>query len=162
MRFCERMGPCGPSYPMGDETEFLMRLKQKGCLMIYVPSARVEHIVHESQSDEAWLLRRAFNYGRALPHVRPRPGNYRILGAPVSIYYDYVARVIGHWTRAKGEEPGLISRVSLQIIRGEWREFRELARRPCERPSCGEGECERKFQATGQAEKRATNEDLWS
>ncbi len=67
MRFSERFGPReGTSYPMGNETQFLRRLRSRGRRAFYVPDAAVSHTVHEHQLKKPWLSLRAVRNARGL------------------------------------------------------------------------------------------------
>jgi glycosyltransferase involved in cell wall biosynthesis len=64
-RFDESIGPNAddPRYPMGGETEFVVRLRQAGHVAWFVPEACVRHIVRREQLTEAWILQRAWRNG---------------------------------------------------------------------------------------------------
>jgi len=70
VRFRTDLGP-GTSCPLGDETEFLARLRARGHRILYVPSARVEHLVSADQVAITSLLRRAFQIGLGYAAVHP-------------------------------------------------------------------------------------------
>lgn len=70
LRFRTDLGP-GTSCPLGDETEFLARLKARGHKILYVPSARIEHLVSARQLATVSLMRRAFHIGLAYAAVHP-------------------------------------------------------------------------------------------
>jgi hypothetical protein len=64
IRYNERIGPNGcPIYPMGSETELMLRLGEAGYAAWFTPAARVGHIVSALQLDERWILRRAYRHG---------------------------------------------------------------------------------------------------
>ena len=63
-RYDESIGPRGRSYAMGSESEFLARLQESGRRFIYVPTARVDHVISAEQLSMRWLLRRVYRYGR--------------------------------------------------------------------------------------------------
>jgi L-malate glycosyltransferase len=69
-RFDPSIGPRGPSYPMGSETELVLRLHRQGHKAWHVQGAAVEHFIREEQLNEDWLLQRAIRFGR---------GQYRLL-----------------------------------------------------------------------------------
>jgi glycosyltransferase involved in cell wall biosynthesis len=71
VRFDTSIGPRGSSYPMGSETELLLRLGRQGHLAWHVPSAVVEHFIRQEQLTMQWVLRRAIRFGR---------GQYRLYG----------------------------------------------------------------------------------
>lgn len=64
-RFDPSVGPAPGSYVMGSETEFNKRMGRAGHRAWFCPSARVEHIIRESQLDPRWILGRARRFGRA-------------------------------------------------------------------------------------------------
>lgn len=68
-RFPEHLGPQSGAYPMGGEGHFLREIAADGYRYIYVPEARVQHIVRAEQTTERWLLRRARNKGRGQIHM---------------------------------------------------------------------------------------------
>lgn len=72
MRLDPSIGPRGCDYPMGGETEFLVRLSRQGYKAWHAHEAVVEHLIREAQLNKAWVLQRAIRYGR---------GNYRMLCA---------------------------------------------------------------------------------
>jgi glucosyl-dolichyl phosphate glucuronosyltransferase len=82
VRFSEAIGPAGPNYAMGSETELLRRLRAAGEIPIFLPRACVEHLIQDYQMDLAWLLRRRFRAGRGLTRLQPDRNSMRILGAP--------------------------------------------------------------------------------
>lgn len=58
------MGPRGTSYPMGSETELLVRLERQGYKAWHVQNAVVEHFIRKEQMEKSWVLQRAVRYGR--------------------------------------------------------------------------------------------------
>ncbi len=84
-RFDETIGPKGHDYPMGAETEFLLRLGEEGARAWHCAGAVVHHIVREFQMSEAWVLERARRFGRGQYRLESRtwpPGPVYILGRP--------------------------------------------------------------------------------
>jgi glycosyltransferase involved in cell wall biosynthesis len=69
-RFDCSIGPRGRSYPMGSETDFLMKLSRRGYQTWYVPEAVVEHFIREEQLSKTWVLRRAIHFGRGQCRLR--------------------------------------------------------------------------------------------
>jgi glycosyltransferase involved in cell wall biosynthesis len=63
-RFDPSMGPRGPRYPMGGETELVKRLSEAGFRAWYCPHAVVEHFVCREHLDRPWILARAMRFGR--------------------------------------------------------------------------------------------------
>lgn len=85
MRFDPSIGPCGDSYPMGSETELLLRLSRSGHKAWHVKGAIVEHLVRREQIDKDWVLRRASRWGRGLHRMYPVK---LWLGIPRHLYRD--------------------------------------------------------------------------
>ena len=64
-RFATSIGPTSSRwYPMGSETEFVLRLQKRGVRACHQPTAVVEHFVRRRQLRPWWLLRRAVRAGR--------------------------------------------------------------------------------------------------
>ena len=72
IRFDVSIGPRGASYPMGSETEILLRLSRQGSKSWHVPQAAVKHFVRKAQLEETWVMQRAIRFGR---------GQYRLTRA---------------------------------------------------------------------------------
>ncbi|MBS64127.1 glycosyltransferase [Salinisphaera sp.] len=88
MRFNEQLGPQTGSYAMGGEGDFLRRLAARGHRYIYVPQARVAHVVRTDQTNADWLLSRAYKKGRGqvyLPSSKKTPKLYW-RGAPLKLW----------------------------------------------------------------------------
>ena len=60
----ESIGPQGTSFAMDSEVELLMRLARRGELFVFVPDARVKHVLRSEQVSESYLEGRAFRCGR--------------------------------------------------------------------------------------------------
>ena len=65
-RFDERFGPRGKRYPMGSETELILRLEKSGYRTWHCPRAVVYHVIGSEQLSEPWVLSRAFRFGRGM------------------------------------------------------------------------------------------------
>lgn len=72
-RFDTSIGPCGSNYPMGSETELLIRLSRQGHKGWHVRHAVVEHFIRKHQLDESWVLGRAIRFGRGRFRVSQNP-----------------------------------------------------------------------------------------
>lgn len=66
LTFDESIGPNGtdPNYPMGSETEFLLRASRAGYRSYFVRRPRVRHIVRPYQMQPEFWLSRAYRNGR--------------------------------------------------------------------------------------------------
>jgi glucosyl-dolichyl phosphate glucuronosyltransferase len=51
-------------FPLGDESEMIARLEREGARSMFVPQARVSHMVRDFQTDLGFMLQRAQNHGR--------------------------------------------------------------------------------------------------
>jgi glycosyltransferase involved in cell wall biosynthesis len=71
--FDPSIGPRGSSFPMGSETELLLRLGRQGHQAWHVERAVVEHFIQAAQLNKAWVAKRAIRFGR---------GQYRLFGVP--------------------------------------------------------------------------------
>jgi glycosyltransferase involved in cell wall biosynthesis len=76
-KFCESIGPRGKNYPMGSETELLMRLENAGAKAWHCKQAKVRHIIRAHQMRKKWILQRAVRFGRGQAALRKRFGNAR-------------------------------------------------------------------------------------
>jgi glycosyltransferase involved in cell wall biosynthesis len=66
-RFNAAIGPDGSTdYPMGSETELVLRLERDGYRAWHCKDAVVSHVVRPEQLDERWILNRAYRLGRGL------------------------------------------------------------------------------------------------
>jgi glycosyltransferase involved in cell wall biosynthesis len=63
-RFDPSIGPCGSSYPMGGETELVLRLARQEHKAWHVRDAVIEHYIRKDQLEKRWLLSRAIRHGR--------------------------------------------------------------------------------------------------
>jgi L-malate glycosyltransferase len=115
VRFDTSIGPCGGNYPMGSETELLIRLGRQGHRAWHVRDAVVEHFIRENQMKQPWVLARAIRFGRgrfrisqgAAPEVRcwfgvPLPlisnlSRKVVKRAIASVRFNDQARFIAHW-----------------------------------------------------------------
>jgi L-malate glycosyltransferase len=86
MRFDSCIGPRGSSYPMGSETELLLRLNRQGHKGWHVRKAVVEHLVREEQLEKAWILQRAIRFGRGQYRLSPPPKSW--IGIPRHLFRD--------------------------------------------------------------------------
>ncbi|MGB7756988.1 MAG: glycosyltransferase family 2 protein [Salinisphaera sp.] len=87
-RFPEHLGPQRGAYAMGGEGYFLREFARDGHGYVYVPDARVEHLVREEQIGESWLLKRAHNKGRGQVHLPSdkRPRRLYVGGVPLRLH----------------------------------------------------------------------------
>jgi len=79
------IGPCGSSYPMGSETEMLLRLCHQGHTAWHVQTAVVEHWIRSEQIDQAWVMQRAINFGRGRQRLSSNPKLW--MGVPPHLFH---------------------------------------------------------------------------
>jgi glycosyltransferase involved in cell wall biosynthesis len=133
-RFDESIGPKGHDYPMGAETEFLIRLGEEGARAWHCAGAVVHHIVREFQMSEAWVLERAVRFGRGQYRLEARSWTeepVRILGRPRHLLWR-VARQHLRVARARvGRRPdeAFRSRWFLRYLQGQMVEARLMMQR---------------------------------
>jgi glycosyltransferase involved in cell wall biosynthesis len=92
-RFDTTIGPRGTQYPMGSETELVLRLKRAGHKAWHCEKAVVEHLIDKSQMTENWAMRRAVRFGRGQTRLEdelPTQPVRKWWGVP-----RYLVRIIG-------------------------------------------------------------------
>jgi glycosyltransferase involved in cell wall biosynthesis len=127
MSFDPSIGPRGASYPMGSETEFVLRLGRQGHKAWHVQEAVVEHFVRAEQLDEDWVLQRAIRWGRG--RYRMSPDVKLWMGIPRHLFRDVPRElfliVVAHLSFRKSAL--FRARWSLNILRGKALEARLMA-----------------------------------
>jgi glycosyltransferase involved in cell wall biosynthesis len=86
VRFDPSIGPRGTSYPMGSETELILRLHRQGHKAWHAKGAVVEHLIRKEQLNKDWVLRRAIRFGRGW--CRMVPNRKQWLGIPRYLIRD--------------------------------------------------------------------------
>ena len=134
-RFDGAIGPRGSSYPMGSETEFVLRLGAQGHRGWHAQSAIVEHFVRAEQMDKRWIMRRAVRWGRGRHRINPDVRS--CWGIPLHLLRDMpkeLIRMSVAWACFK-PDAAFRSRWEFNILLGKLIEARIIAR---ERRSQGE------------------------
>lgn len=138
IRFDTSIGPRGPSYAMGSETELLLRLSRQGHKAWHVQGAVVEHFVRKEQLNKTWILQRAIRYGRGW--YRMAPASKHWIGVPRHLFVDIPREglfMCAAWVLFK-HRALLRSRWRFNYLRGQVIEARILAR---ERSAHGQSAC---------------------
>ena len=73
MRFKNGLGPHPTKRRLGGETEFLLRLRNKGFEPVYSPESRVEHRIESVRLSKMAVYRRALQLGAGSVYTRWRP-----------------------------------------------------------------------------------------
>jgi L-malate glycosyltransferase len=133
-RFEETIGPNGPDYPMGSETELLVRLEAAHFKAWYCQSAVVEHMIRAFQMNEAWILRRARRFGRGQYRLdlQSIPGHPRaVLGVHKSLLWHLAVLGVGICHARLGGRPEQVFKQRWQwnYLMGQLLEARALHRR---------------------------------
>lgn len=143
MRFCENIGPQGVNYAMGSETEFLIRLVNQGHRCVYVPSAKVQHVLEPRQVDLGWLQGRSFRAGRGDACCVPDTTSRRLFGAPRHLWRLLFGSGIRYLlAQLRDEKQRFEAGVVFNYTRGKIYEYR------------------RQFQSVDDRDRRALSADL--
>jgi glycosyltransferase involved in cell wall biosynthesis len=126
--FDPSIGPRGSNYPMGSETELLLRLARQGHQSWHVRSAVVEHFIRKEQLEKVWVLQRGIRCGRGR-HRLSRNAKLWV-GIPRHLFRDLPKEAVrvavaGIFFR---QEALLRSRWRFNILRGIAIEARTMAR----------------------------------
>lgn len=70
-KYDESLGPRPKSRTMGDETGFLLSLRQQGHEMVYVPDAEVKHCIQPEAISISHIRKRAVHFGKGYARTRP-------------------------------------------------------------------------------------------
>ena len=116
-RFDSSLGPAGPRYRMGEDTDFVQRLGKAGFRAWHCKRAVVAHMIRIHQMKKGWMLRRAIQLGRAhyqwehKEYLLSRP--VLLLGMPRYMLREILAQAV-HVARAK------LSRNADTVFRERW------------------------------------------
>jgi hypothetical protein len=133
MRFEPSIGPRGSSYAMGSETEFTLRLEQRGHKAWHARDAVVEHFIRKAQMKKAWVMQRAIRYGRGqyrlhyAEEIEPRRRLMSMPGCLIRKIYEEGLLMTKAWVSSR-QEDFFRSRWRLNFLRGKAIEARNLAR----------------------------------
>jgi hypothetical protein len=82
LRFDPHLGPTGGSSVVGDETEFVSRLRGRGGQVMWSPAMRVRHYVDPSRMTLDYLLRYYEDRGRTLIRLSDVHQHVHLFGVP--------------------------------------------------------------------------------
>ncbi|MBB5369832.1 MULTISPECIES: glycosyltransferase [unclassified Janthinobacterium] len=105
-RYDESIGPKGASYAMGSETRLNLDMFQSGHLPWFCPQARVSHIIRTHQVDMAWIVHRAYLFGRGKCRLHMPEQTVELLGVPrwmLGLYVRHLAGSVSDWLRRDRE-----------------------------------------------------------
>jgi glycosyltransferase involved in cell wall biosynthesis len=133
-RFDPSIGPRGPEYPMGNESELLQRLTLQGHKAWYVQEAVVEHFIRDYQMNKSWMLRRAIRFGRGQLRLMNASETTapRWFGVPRRLFLRMLKRLVTisvAWLKSD-EQKMFVARWELNYLWGHVVEARLLRRRP--------------------------------
>ena len=90
-RLCEDIGPSeDPKYTMGSDIELLQRLTADGEICVYLPQAKVSHIIRREQLTLKWLQGRGFRAGRSHARLKTDTSSTRLFGVPRYLWKQLV------------------------------------------------------------------------
>jgi len=128
-RFDERVGPNGGDYAMGSEVEFTRRLHALGHLSWFCPQSCVAHHIRSCQMTEAYLLQRAWRFGRG-KYRQQQPGIFpELFGIPRWMWARFAQEWL-RWASARlrgSEEERFLHRWEMAQLRGYFHEARHFA-----------------------------------
>jgi glycosyltransferase involved in cell wall biosynthesis len=132
-RFEPSIGPRGPEYPMGNESELLQRLKLQGHKAWYVQEAVVEHFIRDYQMNKSWMLKRAIRFGRGQLRLLDASGTTapRLFGVPRPLFLRMLKRFVKistSWVKSDKQQM-FLARWELNYLWGHVVEARRLRRR---------------------------------
>lgn len=132
-RFGENLGPQAGDYVMGGEHDFIMRLRRRGAVAVFAPSAVVGHLVQPHQTDLAWLYGRSFRLGRGDARRAADNTLPQLAGVPRFLWRLLVVSAV-QFARSSfaGERARFEAGIRYHRARGQLHEFRRLARERCE------------------------------
>jgi glycosyltransferase involved in cell wall biosynthesis len=120
--FDPELGPAPGYLTMGDETEFIQRLRAAGCKTWWIRNAAVEHIIRPDQIDKKWMLHRAVRAGscRYRESVAEEGLPSQLFGLPrwvIRIELEQLCRLVGAWLR-RNEQDAFLARWHLNFFGG--------------------------------------------
>jgi GT2 family glycosyltransferase len=126
-RFDPSIGPQGTNYPMGSETEFVLRMQRQGHKAWHVHQAVVQHCIRDFQMEQSWVLKRAIRFGRGRARLQVETEPY-----PIGFPFYLVPRVCKRWLRIAmarlsfQERDLFTARWELNCLLGQIMEMRNL------------------------------------
>ncbi len=90
--------------PMGEDTEILRRLHVRGEKYVYVPSARVEHIIPQSAVTLKWLLERASRHGKGYALLKQNYEGKQLFGVPRYLWRQAITAWIKYIINSNRDE----------------------------------------------------------
>jgi hypothetical protein len=126
VRFDPSIGPSGPNYAMGGETELALRLGRQGHKAWHVQTAVVEHFVRRYQMDMTWVSERAVRFGRGVYRLQNRAEPEASTPRALPLLLKMLRR---HWRMMKAqlasdERALCLARWDLNYLRGQVLEAR--------------------------------------
>jgi glycosyltransferase involved in cell wall biosynthesis len=95
-RFDTSIGPRGSNYPMGSETEFVLRIARQGYRAWHVEAGVVEHLIQTEQMRKSWVWQRALRLGRGRYRLSFLAGEREQLffGIPRFLFWDIPKKAV--------------------------------------------------------------------
>jgi L-malate glycosyltransferase len=143
IRFDTSMGPRGPNYLQGGDTEMTRRLHRLGKKAWHVRGAIVEHFVRKEQLTKTWVMQRAIRHGRGefrLGQAGEITSRKLLLGAPRYLYRELATQgrqMTKSWLTRRREDL-FRSHWRFNYIRGQIQEARALSQEKDARTHSGD------------------------
>lgn len=119
-RFNARIGPSAGAYAMGSETEFNRRVSAAGFKSWFCAEARIGHFIRASQLEPAFILQRAYKFGRGARAQEVRSNKPHLFDVPRWTLSKYVKESLSALkARLAGDRERLFAaRWELHYLRG--------------------------------------------
>jgi glycosyltransferase involved in cell wall biosynthesis len=128
-RFDERIGPASGDrrgVPLGDETEFLRRMRARSGDLVYVPAAWVHHHVEAHQLSDSWLYDRSFRFGRGYAVLDPDRSAPRLNAVPRYLWASLIEAQAAYWRESlrRCRQARFDAGLRLHFLRGQIYQYR--------------------------------------
>jgi hypothetical protein len=112
--------------PLGDETEFLRRIRAAAGDLVYVPAAWVRHRVEPHQLAEGWLFDRSFRFGRGSALLEPDLSSPRLAAVPRHLWRGLAEAGVAYWKQRLLGDPAARFEAGLHLhhLRGQVYQYR--------------------------------------
>jgi glycosyltransferase involved in cell wall biosynthesis len=92
--FDDTLGVCGRLVRVGEEKDFIKRVRRRGGSVIWSPAMRVRHHVDPSRVTRGYVARFTAARGRLWIHEDGVPAGVRLFGAPRWLWREYVTSFV--------------------------------------------------------------------
>jgi len=130
--FLADLGPRGAHRTVGEEVEMQRRLTRNGCTGVYLPDARVHHLVREEQCTVRWLRKRWYEHSLSRVLLSPDQMDApHVAGAPRFLWRrwitDLLQLTVARFASPAGKRRMTLER-SLAFTQGQIEGYRRVRR----------------------------------